>query len=138
MELRPDHQFTYTQDRMRKETTNRVYGTGSWSLVPCSQSQSLQLRLDGRFIEAGGSVLTQVRNYPFGVFKKAIKSSRRASHTRMPPRIPQNENPMERKARVIDESTDRELTMRFAGDGVLKQIFEGKNESLLFALGLRK
>lgn len=140
VELRPDHQFTYTQDRTRNETTNRVYGTGSWSLVPCSQSQSLQLRLDGGFIEAGGSVLTQVRNYPFSVFKKAInRLDVHNASSRRPPCIPQNETPMERKARVIDESTDRELTMRFAGDGVLKQmISEGKNESLLFALGLRK
>ena len=139
VELRPDHQFTYSQDRTRKGTTNRVYGTGTWSLVPGSKTQSLQLRLDGRFI-ADGSVLTQVRNYPFSVFKKAInRLDVHNASSRRPPCIPQNETPMERKARVIDESTDRELTMRFAGDGVLKQmISEGKNESLLFALGLRK
>lgn len=140
VELRPDHQFTYSQDRTKKGIKNRVYGTGTWSLVPGSQTQSLQLRLDGQFITDGGSVLTQVRNYPFGVLKKEI-SRRDVDYTssRMPPRIPHNETPMERKARVIDESTDRELTMRVAGDSILKQIIsEGKNESLLFALGLRK
>jgi hypothetical protein len=140
VELRPDNSFTYSQLRTRKSVTNRVYGNGKWSLVPGFESKSLQLRLDGRFITQDGNVLQQVRNYPFSVFKKEINRLSSTSPARNPPsRIPKDETEMERKARIIDESSDRELTMRVAGDSALQNmISEGKNEALLFALGLRK
>ncbi len=133
IDLRRDHTFTYRQDRVGKN--NHVIGNGKWSLVPASDDEeSTQLRLEGRFIEeATGKVLTnQIRKYPFRVFKKEMKS--KLSNTRSPRR---NETLMERKAREIDSSSDTELAIKVAGNSTLQaMISEGKNESLMFALGL--